>query len=101
MVSVAVKEYLEPGAKERQNGNLKKGKQKPEAVKLPEREKGDTRDQAAAMLGISGKDGGTSISLDLDLTGPRSHWTSITHRLITMLTVPWRYFREWFTWRHV
>jgi hypothetical protein len=55
-VALKLKKLLEPEAKERQKASLKKGDKKPVKETLPTRGKQpQSRDKAAAMLGISGK----------------------------------------------
>lgn len=53
MVAVMVKKLLESEAQQRSDQNLKKGREIPDPVILPAR--GDTRDLAAAAVGVSGK----------------------------------------------
>ncbi|MFA6242038.1 MAG: hypothetical protein WC655_13980 [Candidatus Hydrogenedentales bacterium] len=55
MVAARAREYYDQRAKERQVVNLKRGDTKPVPVNLPEREKGDSRDQAGKAVGVSGK----------------------------------------------
>lgn len=54
-VALKLKKLLEPEAKETSKANLKRGPRKPDKETLPHRENGQSRDKAAAMLGISGK----------------------------------------------
>jgi hypothetical protein len=53
LVAVHLKKLLETEAKERSTNNLKKGQEKPDPEILPGR--GDTRDKAAAAVGVSGR----------------------------------------------
>lgn len=46
---------LESEVKERELSNLKRGTETPVVEIFPEREKLDSRDQAAALVGVSGK----------------------------------------------
>jgi hypothetical protein len=57
MVAARLKKLLEPEAKERKrDGGKQAGRGRPKQlpVNLPEAKNGDTRDQAAAMLNVSG-----------------------------------------------
>jgi ParB-like chromosome segregation protein Spo0J len=55
MVAGKLKPIYEAQAAKRQTANLKKGSKAPVPANLPEREKGDARDKAAAAFNVSGK----------------------------------------------
>ena len=55
MVAARAKELYAAKAKERQKATLKRGDKAPDPENVPEREKGDARDQAGAEFGVSGR----------------------------------------------
>lgn len=55
MVALEAEKYLAEEARERQLANLRKGVEIPVKENLPQRENGQAREQAAALVGVSGK----------------------------------------------
>jgi N6-adenosine-specific RNA methylase IME4 len=55
MIAADLKPLYEEEARKRQLATLKKGDEKPDQETVPDREKGQSRDQAGAAMGVSGR----------------------------------------------